>query len=109
MITVQDAIRLDRSEGFTILRQHLAETSCNVFCEDHYSDNHDDMHAWVMMRDVMHALLAPIVVLTNHATEIAHRYTRSDRASDVEFAFRGRGRRLVLEQGLPRVCRTARS
>ena len=40
----------------------------------------------------MHALLAPIVALTNHATGIAKRYTKLERPSDVEFAFRGRGR-----------------
>lgn len=92
LITVQDAILLDRSEGFTILREHLAENSCNEFCDDHYSGSLEDAQCWVIMRDILHALLAPVVALTSHATNTAQRYTKSKRPSDVEFAFRGRGR-----------------
>lgn len=91
-VTVQDAILLDRSEGFSILREHLADYSCNEFCEDHYSESLEDLQSWVVMRDVLHALLAPVVALTSHATGIAQRYTKSERASAIEFAFRGRGR-----------------
>lgn len=92
IITVQDAILLDQSEGFSVLRQYLADRSCNVFCDEHHSESQDDLQAWQVMRDVLHALLAPVVALTSHATEIAERFTKSGRPSDVEFAFRGRGR-----------------
>lgn len=92
MISVQDAILLAESQGFNILRQYLADTSCNEFCEEHYSENHDDLHAWAVMRDVLHALLAPVVALQSHATRIAEKWTRAERSSDLEFAFRGRGR-----------------
>lgn len=92
IITVQDAILLDQSEGFGILRQYLADGACHDFCEEHYSKNHDDLQAWHVMRDVLHALLAPVVALTGHATSIAERYTKSRRPSDIEFAFRSRGR-----------------
>ncbi|KAL1306041.1 hypothetical protein AAFC00_004168 [Neodothiora populina] len=92
IITVQDAILLDSSEGFSILRQYLADNSCNTFCEEHNSEDEDDLQAWTVMRDILHALLAPIVALTSHATHTAQKWTKSERPSDVEFAFRSRGR-----------------
>lgn len=92
IVTVQDAILLDESEGFTILRQHLEQACCNNFCRDHFSDNLEDEQSWIAMRDVLHALLAPIVALSDHATRTAQKFTKSQRQEDIEFAFRGHGR-----------------
>lgn len=92
LITVQEAIFLESSEGFCLLRQHLAKDSCYDFCSIHSSDNQEDLQPWIVVRDILHALLAPIVALMDHATQTAQRFTKSQKTEDVEHTFRSRGR-----------------
>lgn len=92
IITVQDAILLESSEGFSILRQHLAETCIHGFCEEHSVESAEDQQAWISMRDILHALLAPIVALQDHATSVAQRFTGATTPEGLEFAFQGVGR-----------------
>lgn len=92
LFTVQDALTLDTSEGFQILREHLAATIKHDFCNNHRTSDAEDSQAWLVVRDVLHALLAPIVALEEHATRVAEAYVRSPRSEDLEFAYYGRGR-----------------
>jgi len=92
LLTVQDALALDASEGFQILREHLAANITYPFCPDHTSTNAETLQPWLVMRDVLHALLAPIVALQEHATRVAQAYTQSVRQEDFEFAYQGKGR-----------------
>ncbi|KAH0341199.1 hypothetical protein KCU81_g6395, partial [Aureobasidium melanogenum] len=92
LITVQDAILLEDSEGFSILRDHLSNECCNDFCKDHETDITEDKQAWILMRDILHALLAPVVALHDHTTRIAQKYTKATKPEDIEFAFRNKGR-----------------
>jgi hypothetical protein len=92
LITVQDAILLEDSEGFGILRQHLASDCCNDFCKDHETNLVEDRQSWILMRDILHALLAPVVALHDHATKIGQKFTKATKPEDIEYAFRAKGR-----------------
>lgn len=92
LISVQDALVLDNSLGFSILRQHLQETIKCDFCPTHETITSEDRQSWVVIRDVLHALLAPIVALQEHATHVAQHFTRSPRQADLEYAFQSRAR-----------------
>lgn len=98
LISVQDARLLDASEGFRILRKHLAVAARNDFCRNHDHDTMavEDRQAWTVMRDILHALLAPIVALQEHATRVARAFTRSDRPEDFEWAYHGKGRNAFI-------------
>lgn len=92
LITVQDSILLEKSDGFSILREHLATDCCNDLCKDHQTENAEDQQSWILMRDILHALLAPVVALYDHTTKIGRKATKATRTEDIEFAFRGKGR-----------------
>lgn len=92
LIRVQDALVLDNSAGFQILRQHLSETVKCDFCPTHEAATFEDRQAWVVIRDILHALLAPIVALEEHATRVAQLFTKSYRPADWEYAYHGKAR-----------------
>lgn len=94
LISVQDALLLDQSAEFQILRSHLrTDISKNNFCASHsHKEDSDDHAAWTVMRDILHALLAPIVALYDHSSSIAQDSVRSYRQEDLEYAFSGKAR-----------------
>lgn len=93
LITVQDAIMLEHSEGFNILRYHLSRECQNDFCSVHKEFcTFENKQSWIVMRDLLHALLAPIVALFDNAARIAKKVTHAITPEDLEFAFRGRAR-----------------
>jgi len=92
LVSVQDSLLLDRSEGFAILRKHLKDTIAYEFCEHHSSNPQEDLKPWTIVRDLLHALLAPIVALQDHASNIAAEYLKTSRPEDFEFAYAGNAR-----------------
>ncbi|TKX24837.1 hypothetical protein C1H76_3012 [Elsinoe australis] len=89
IISVQDALLLDQSEGFGILRKHLSKTLGYGFCEEHECKSTEE---WLIIRDILHALLAPVVALQDHATTVAQESLQTLRQEDMEYAFYGNAR-----------------
>lgn len=83
---------LGQSEGFQILRKHLTSTLGESFCCDHEPVVAEDAKAWLVIRDVLHALLAPIVALQDHAARVAEESLRTYRPEALEYAFYGNAR-----------------
>lgn len=94
LLSVQDAVLLDSSEEFQVLRRHLANPAKQSFCESHddLATNDGDQASWLALRDILHALLAPVVALYEHSTSIAQRALNSNREEGFEYAFSGRAR-----------------
>lgn len=82
---------LGQSEGFNILRKHLSSTLSNDFCPDHKCSG-DDEKAWLVIRDILHALLAPVVALQDHAARVAEESLQTIREEALEYAFYGNAR-----------------
>lgn len=91
IISVQDALVLGHSEGFHILRKHLKQTLSSHVCKKH-DCSPEDLGAWLVIRDILHALLAPIVALQEHAVRVAGESLQSDRIDTLEYAFYGNAR-----------------
>ncbi|KAJ9662008.1 hypothetical protein H2201_006297 [Coniosporium apollinis] len=92
----EDVAALEKSEAFQMLRGYLAETSENSFCSSHESTDHSALEAWVLQRDIIHALITPVVQLYNRATALAQAALCSVSPDDLELAFRGDGRSAFL-------------
>lgn len=93
LLSVQDALLLDQSNEFQTLRTHLAHAAPSKLCPEHERlEGPEDHASWLVMRDILHALLAPVVALYDHATNIAQDYVRSYRPEDLEFAYSGKAR-----------------
>ncbi|KAF2149399.1 hypothetical protein K461DRAFT_296872 [Myriangium duriaei CBS 260.36] len=91
IVSVQDALMLGQSEGFNILRKHLGTTLSNDFCDVHVCSG-EDQKAWLVIRDILHALLAPVVALQDHAARVAEESLRTFRQEALEYAFYGNAR-----------------
>jgi len=93
IISVQEALLLDHSSGFEILRAHLRHTAGQKFCSEHeeYQDT-EDAQSWIAARDILHALLAPVVALQDHASLVAQDTLPVLGSESLEYAFYGNGR-----------------
>ncbi|KAK5126133.1 hypothetical protein LTR85_011488 [Meristemomyces frigidus] len=80
LLKAHDVEMLAQSDGFAILREHLAQ---------HYDY---DLNRWLIVRDVLHALLVPIVELFDKACTVATQATHASRLADLEYAFTGQAR-----------------
>ncbi|KAK3070258.1 hypothetical protein LTR53_010779 [Teratosphaeriaceae sp. CCFEE 6253] len=83
---------LAQSDGFGILREHLAEHYSYELCDKHSSSNTAPLDAWFPVRDLLHALLVPVVELFDKACAVATRATHAVKLEDLEFAFSGQAR-----------------
>ena len=102
------------SSGFQILRNYLAEAACseyvqiilsiaralvNVgpsFCPDHANINHEAQSAWLLHRDILHAITMPVVQLHNQASALAGAAVCSQLPEELELAFKGEARSAFL-------------
>lgn len=91
IISVQDALLLGHSESFNVLRKHLESTLSGTFCSTHECTE-EDRAAWLVFRDVLHALLAPVVALHDHAVSVAGYSLNTKRQETLEHAFYGNAR-----------------
>ncbi|SMQ45290.1 unnamed protein product [Zymoseptoria tritici ST99CH_3D7] len=88
----EDLETLSQSDGFTILRQHLAQHYTYDLCEIHSPCHVGNIEKWLIVRDVLHALLVPIVELFDKACGVAAIATGANRLEDLEYAFTGPSR-----------------
>jgi hypothetical protein len=57
------------------------------FCTDHASYDQNTQAHWLMIRDIIHALLVPVVELFDKAVRVATQATKATRPEDLEFAY----------------------
>ncbi|CAK3745768.1 Hypothetical predicted protein [Lecanosticta acicola] len=92
LLEVDHVALLTHSDGFTILRRHLAQHYNYELCDLHTPAHLEDGDRWLIVRDVLHALLVPIVELFDKACGVAAAATHATRLEDLEYAFTGQAR-----------------
>jgi hypothetical protein len=61
-------------------------------CDEHSPAHVEDLARWLIVRDVLHALLVPVVELFDRACTVASHATRATKLEDLEYAFTGQAR-----------------
>lgn len=65
-------------------------------CDEHTPAHVEDISRWLIVRDVLHALLVPIVELFDKAAALAATATHASKLEDLEYAFSGQARSAFL-------------
>lgn len=92
----EDIAALCASEGFQVLRRYLASNADNTFCPEHDNCDAKAQETWLLHRDILHALVMPVVQLFKRATTLAEAALCTRRPEDLELAFRGDARSAFL-------------
>ncbi|KAF2202275.1 hypothetical protein GQ43DRAFT_439825 [Delitschia confertaspora ATCC 74209] len=95
-IPLEDIEALCESEGFRVLRGYLAEKGSNDFCSVHVYCDAETRDTWVLHRDILHALLMPVVELFKRASALAEAALCKPKIEDLELAFGGEARSVFL-------------
>ena len=61
-------------------------------CDAHATDDLKDLDHWLITRDVLHALLVPVVELFDKACSVASQVTNASKLEDLEYAFTSNAR-----------------
>ncbi|KAL5121409.1 hypothetical protein ACEQ8H_000480 [Pleosporales sp. CAS-2024a] len=85
---------LHASEGFCTLRSYLATNA--AFCNDHSPCDARAQETWLLHRDMLHALIMPVVTLFVRASALAEAALCTRRTEDLELAFAGEARGAFL-------------
>ncbi|KAH7411978.1 hypothetical protein DE146DRAFT_259864 [Phaeosphaeria sp. MPI-PUGE-AT-0046c] len=94
VIPLEDVEALNEHEGFCMLRNYLA-TSAD-FCTEHDQCSSQDQQTWLLHRDMLHALIMPVVALFQRASALAEAALCTRRTEDLELAFAGEARGAFL-------------
>ncbi|KAK8190452.1 uncharacterized protein BKA78DRAFT_155124 [Phyllosticta capitalensis] len=78
---------LHRSDSFQILRKYLALNATKNFCSEHAACSSQAQSTWTLHRDILHALVFPIVQLFRRASSLAEAALCSSKPEDLEMAF----------------------
>ncbi len=62
------------------------------FCEHHSPSNKAEIEAWLLQRDITHALILPVLEIHRHATDLAKMILGNRNIFDLELVFRGEAR-----------------
>ncbi|OCL05363.1 hypothetical protein AOQ84DRAFT_441505 [Glonium stellatum] len=92
----EDVTALCSSEGFQVLRKYLANNAENTFCSEHDNCDAKARETWLLHRDILHALVMPVVQLFKRATALAEAALCTRRPEDLELAFGGDARSAFL-------------
>lgn len=87
-----DAARLGSCDAFHIIRELLAKQQDSDFCEHHLPMGREDKEAWLLQRDITHALVLPILEIFRHASDVAKSMLGTHNIFDLELVFRGEAR-----------------
>ncbi|KAH7093708.1 hypothetical protein FB567DRAFT_515892 [Paraphoma chrysanthemicola] len=90
----EDVDALERSEGFSMLRSYLARNA--DFCAHHDQCDAQARETWLLHRDMLHALIMPVVALFRRASVLAEAALCTQRSEDLELAFAGEARGAFL-------------
>lgn len=94
VIPQEDVEVLNTSEGFCMLRNYLARDTS--FCAQHDECDVQTKEAWILQRDLLHALVMPVLELFNRASSLAEAALCTTRSEDLELAFAGEARGAFL-------------
>lgn len=89
MSQVSKAVRMDDALS---LRPCHDLTTLRSFCQDHKLVSSEDSDGWVLHRDVIHAMILPVLQIHRQASRLADLLLRPNIAVDLELAFRGEAR-----------------
>ncbi|KAF7188613.1 hypothetical protein HII31_10275 [Pseudocercospora fuligena] len=92
LLKSNDVELLSQSDGFSILRSHLAQHYKYELCDKHTPAHLEDLDRWLVTRDVLHALLVPVVELFDKACGVAAAATHATKLEDLKYAFTGQSR-----------------
>ncbi|KNG51017.1 hypothetical protein DDE82_008136 [Stemphylium lycopersici] len=70
----------------------LATNKHNSFCATHSQCTQQAKQTWLLHRDILHALIMPVVTLFSRASTLASAALCTQRSSDLELAFSGESR-----------------
>ncbi|MCJ1282624.1 hypothetical protein MMC26_001949 [Xylographa opegraphella] len=83
---------LESSRAFQAIRTLLSSQQKSSFCEHHVSAGPADEEAWLLHRDITHAIILPVIHVYRQASTMAQSFLCSQSAFDLELAFRGEAR-----------------
>ncbi|KAH9878210.1 hypothetical protein J1614_003427 [Plenodomus biglobosus] len=90
----EDVAALEASQAFGVLRSYLARET--EFCATHSQCCTEAKQTFILHRDILHALIMPVVALFSRASTLASAALCSPRPSDLELAFAGEARGAFL-------------
>ncbi|KAF2634381.1 hypothetical protein P280DRAFT_260106 [Massarina eburnea CBS 473.64] len=101
MIPREDIEALEGSEGFRLLRNYLGAVeesshAMNSFCTSHSTVSAEAQSIWLLHRDILHALVMPVVELFKRASTLAEAALCTKNTEDLELAFSGDARSAFL-------------
>lgn len=85
---------MNSSASMNVLRNYLAGHA--DFCDQHTHCSDDEKETWLLHRDILHALIMPIVALFNRASSLAAAALCTTKSEDLELAFSGEARGAFL-------------
>lgn len=62
------------------------------FCSFHVPRSKEDEEAWLLQRDITHALVLPVIEIYRYASELARAVLGNRNIFDLELVFRGEAR-----------------
>lgn len=71
-------------------------TGLYSFCAQHALCSSDEKQTWLLHRDILHALIMPVVALFNRASSLAEAALCTTKSEDLELAFSGEARGAFL-------------
>ncbi|KAF2439467.1 hypothetical protein P171DRAFT_123163, partial [Karstenula rhodostoma CBS 690.94] len=90
----EDMQALLSSDGFQLLRSCLANDA--DFCDFHAASDTQTRQTWLLHRDLLHALVMPVVELQRRAEALASTALGTAKSEDLELAFAGDARGAFL-------------
>ncbi|KAF2848398.1 hypothetical protein T440DRAFT_171164 [Plenodomus tracheiphilus IPT5] len=90
----EDVAALEASQAFGVLRSYLARET--DFCPTHTHCTPSAKQTFLLHRDILHALIMPVVTLFSRASTLASAALCSPRPADLELAFAGEARGAFL-------------
>ncbi|KAL8925551.1 MAG: hypothetical protein Q9208_003442 [Pyrenodesmia sp. 3 TL-2023] len=91
-VSKKDVSKLRSCEAFQIIRGLLVQQENQSFCDLHCNDCDEDKQAWLLQRDITHALILPVLEIHRHAARLANTLLGSRHIFDLELVFRGDAR-----------------
>jgi len=95
-IASEDLSTFCASPGFQALRRYLQGELAASFCNKHTCVGDTERSAWILQRDILHAMTIPVVQLFNRASSLAFSALYTSKPEDLELAFSGDARSAFL-------------
>ncbi|KAF1848869.1 uncharacterized protein K460DRAFT_276793 [Cucurbitaria berberidis CBS 394.84] len=93
-ISHEDIGALNESQAFCVLRSYLARDA--DFCTNHTPCDPEAKETFILHRDILHALIMPVVALFSRASALASAALCTQKSEDLELAFAGEARGAFL-------------